>query len=354
MNGYYAHSVIRETAMKLPITFCFFTLSALCSCSDPPGTAYTEADLVVGESVRQVALSDYLIFDLEKPGTVTEGADTHDSGTDRIEYKVSNGGNYRFCYEEASANGHTIDVLVENNEPLLTLGRGSKCGSANLFPGTAALLLTHDGRGDTVPVFVRPSYSYARASSSEPESNLTILISTVRCPDCNLSRLDLRGRHLEGVDFANADLSHSDLTGAYLQCANLSGANLSEAKLGMAWWPDHAVCDKGSVGKCNKRMVFLPGFNLHSFYYFVWDHRFDSKCTTRVQGISSMSQFLQFKPLLFPVGCEPPFLIHMESAGRLEDWNIDAWYIDMMHPEEEAPTTCFPPLNPRDPLTLQY
>lgn len=62
------------------------------------------------------------------------------------------------------------------------------------------------------------------------------LLSTKKCPLCDLSNaglvmIDLRGADLRGADLSFANLSQANLTGADLRGANLTGTSLNRANL---------------------------------------------------------------------------------------------------------------------------
>ena len=59
----------------------------------------------------------------------------------------------------------------------------------------------------------------------KPE-DLEKLKKTNGCPNCDLSRANLKGADLVGTYLAGADLRNADLRGANLQEAKLQGANL--------------------------------------------------------------------------------------------------------------------------------
>lgn len=61
--------------------------------------------------------------------------------------------------------------------------------------------------------------------------NVNRLLSTNRCPGCDLTGVDLRGAHLIGADLRQANLTGADLEGVNLEGADLTKANLTGANL---------------------------------------------------------------------------------------------------------------------------
>jgi uncharacterized protein YjbI with pentapeptide repeats len=90
-------------------------------------------------------------------------------------------------------------------------------------------------------VFLISSSYLAQAANPD---HLKQLRRTKKCPGCDLSYANLRGRNLKGADLSGANLSsanlrganlkEADLTGANLNLANLTGANLTGANLSQA------------------------------------------------------------------------------------------------------------------------
>lgn len=76
----------------------------------------------------------------------------------------------------------------------------------------------------------------ASPAIAENLNHTSQLLSTRRCPFCDLSnaglvRANLAGAQLQGADLRNANLSRADLTGVDLTGADLSGASLYGANL---------------------------------------------------------------------------------------------------------------------------
>ncbi|MBE9194558.1 pentapeptide repeat-containing protein [Synechocystis sp. LEGE 06083] len=83
--------------------------------------------------------------------------------------------------------------------------------------------------------------TFAGAAHGANFEDLTQLLSTKKCPLCdlrgaglvmvNLTRADLTGADLSGANLSGADLTGANLSGANLTSASLNGANLSGANL---------------------------------------------------------------------------------------------------------------------------
>ncbi len=75
------------------------------------------------------------------------------------------------------------------------------------------------------------------SASAENLQHVRQLLSTKKCPQCELSNAglvlaNLEGANLSGADLTRANLSQANLVGADLSGANLSGASLNGANLG--------------------------------------------------------------------------------------------------------------------------
>jgi len=91
--------------------------------------------------------------------------------------------------------------------------------------------------------------------------SLKKLLDTKKCPNCDLSKANLKGANLRGANLSGANLSDAILSGANLFNANLNnailkGANLSNAKLG------RAKLDEANLSFANLNNAILKGANL--------------------------------------------------------------------------------------------
>lgn len=74
--------------------------------------------------------------------------------------------------------------------------------------------------------------AYSLSTSAFDAQDLTTLLDTKICNECNLERAVLRDQQLAGAQLKAADLNRADLRGANLRGANLTEASLRRAKLG--------------------------------------------------------------------------------------------------------------------------
>ena len=81
--------------------------------------------------------------------------------------------------------------------------------------------------------------------------SLKKLLDTKKCPNCDLSKANLKGANLSGADLNRANLSDANLSEANLSDADLYGANLSDADLSGA-----------NLTKANLKGADLTGTNL--------------------------------------------------------------------------------------------
>ena len=73
--------------------------------------------------------------------------------------------------------------------------------------------------------------AYTLFASAFDSQDLTTLLDTKICNECNLESAVLRDQQLEGAQLKGANLNKADLRGANLRGADLTGASLTQAKL---------------------------------------------------------------------------------------------------------------------------
>ena len=81
--------------------------------------------------------------------------------------------------------------------------------------------------------------------------SLKKLLDTKKCPNCDLSKANLKGANLRGANLSGANLSNANLSNANLNGANLNKADLSKANL-----------NKANLSKANLKWANLSGANL--------------------------------------------------------------------------------------------
>ena len=96
--------------------------------------------------------------------------------------------------------------------------------------------------------------------------SLKKLLDTKKCPNCDLSKVNLSVANLTEANLGGADLSGAELTKADLSDANLSGADLYEALLGSAYLKganlSGADLTKANLSYANLSDANLTGANL--------------------------------------------------------------------------------------------
>ncbi len=78
---------------------------------------------------------------------------------------------------------------------------------------------------------IMPYTQAGQESVSSVEENVAQLLSTRKCPGCDLHGANLKGAQLENADLKGANLSGADLMNAELSGADLSNADLTNANL---------------------------------------------------------------------------------------------------------------------------
>lgn len=269
-----------------------------------------------------------------EPASVTAAGDSNgESGTDLIPYQYSRSLNHTFCYEDGNSDSnHSMVLNNSNGEEVLSMSANDECVSAIMPAGEFQLVLTHGEHVDSTDLtflVTQPNsgslseinssnYSIvsrlmshignlliSSAHAETTEDNVTTLISTNACKNCDLTGADLdnatltfadlsgadltdailtnvdlfestlTGTNFSGADMSEgdfrgsemtyADLSDTNLSGAYFSSAQLSPADLhnatvtdtdfDNANLVGATWTDGGICDITSVGFCNSTAV---------------------------------------------------------------------------------------------------
>ncbi len=284
------------------LLFGFISLGAIGGCNNNGGgqdgtRALTENDFVNDPTKFANAEKGVVVTFLEHPGSEEPENDTGEIGNDVIPFKYKSTLNHTICWEDDNVDSkHFMILLNSDGKEVLRVEANGGCVTEVIEAGDYKMVLTHGGHDDDIdPVFLTPApedeqvtkrdefdqkeiktanaFSYkmhrylpgglvkffesisnvftspARAQTTDPNllPNVTTLINTNACGECDLSGASLMGANLSGAELGAANLSGAnlfgaDLSGAELNCAflcgadltfaNLSGADLSEAFLG--------------------------------------------------------------------------------------------------------------------------
>ncbi|EIA1495489.1 pentapeptide repeat-containing protein [Vibrio parahaemolyticus] len=289
-----------------------------------------EKDFANNSRLRANPEQGTVILFLEPPyATVAADDFNGESGSDVIPYRYSRSLYHTFCYEDDNSNSKHSTVLNDSSgAEVLRISANEECVSAVIPEGEYHLVLTHGQHVDSTDItflVTTPdsgsqteinSINYSITSrvlrsigsllinsayADAADNNVTTLISTNACKDCDLSGADLSsatltfadlsgadlsdailtnvdlfestltGTNFSGADLSNGDfrssemaytdLSNANLSGAYFSNAHLSPSNLNHAtvidtnfdyaNLVGATWIDGGICDITSVGFCN-------------------------------------------------------------------------------------------------------
>ena len=241
-------------------------------------------------------------------------------GFDLIPFRYTQTVNHTFCFEDDNdASAHLMVLQDSDGQEVLRASANGGCVTGVLEAGDYEVVLVHGEHVEGIePVFLIPaleegqlterdrqiSSGFARfirsmsniltrpaLAQSDASDNVTTLISTNACENCDLmgvdlSDKDLSGAKLEGanlagsdlsgadfsvanisaailtdVDFSRADLSKANLSGSNLTGSDLAGVNLEGAGFGntiligtilsFATWVNGFTCDIFSIGVCN-------------------------------------------------------------------------------------------------------
>ncbi|WP_108945980.1 pentapeptide repeat-containing protein [Shewanella halifaxensis] len=293
----------------------------------------TEKDFANNTRLRANPEQGTVALFLEPPSATLTADSNGEAGTDLIPYQYSRSLKHTFCYEDTNSNStHTMVLNNSRGEKMLGMTANDECVSVIIPAGEYQLVLTHGQHvdsTDTTFLVTTPdnasqsdgnSVNYSMISkllstigntlinpayADTSDDNVTTLISTNSCQNCDLSGADLNnatltfadlsgadlsdailtnvdlfestltGTNFSGADMSNgdfrgsemtyADLSNANLTGAYFSSAQLSPADLDNAtvtdtdfdnaNLVGATWIDGGICDITSVGFCNSTAV---------------------------------------------------------------------------------------------------
>jgi len=326
------------------LLFGFISLGAIGGCNNNGGgqdgtQALTENDFFNDPNLSANPKKGIVVVFLEPAEAPEEDNLTGVLGVDVIPYSYTRTLNHTICWEDDNVDSKHFMILQNSDgeEVLRALANGG-CVTEVIEAGDYGMILTHGEHVAKIdPVFLIPipedeqvtkrdefdqrefrtangfpskMYRYipgglvkffdsisnvftrpARAQTGgDPSANLTTLINTNACGECNLTGVNLSGKDLSGgqlgaANLTGADLFNANLSGAELNCAFLCGANLmmanlngadlsaaflndeltnaqlnncpvatvcqDDADLRGATWIDGGTCDILSLGKCN-------------------------------------------------------------------------------------------------------
>ena len=309
--------------LKFIYIFVFLPLGLLITACDDNGTttggqARTENDFVNEPGLMADPENDLVVMFLERPVILEEltqevgsGNDTAEQGVDKFSYRYERDVNHTVCWEDDNEEAaHTVTHVNSDGEEVLEAVANGGCVSELIPAGDYEVIVTHDGVSDDQPVFFRPqkdgseiakksntvdfgeiiklfqftNKSYAQSDDSD--ENRTTLITTKKCPECDLSggsfegakltgaelpnaiaagadftdailiqadlsAATLDGAILSGADLTGADLSNADMTNSFLLSTNLTNTDLTFALLSGASWCNGCLCTTSSIGECN-------------------------------------------------------------------------------------------------------
>ena len=288
----------------------------------------TEREFANDRNLRANPEDGIVAVHLEPPTASQNANITGEVGFDVIPYRYNRTINHNFCFLNASDTEHSVRLQMPDGTQILSAEPDGECVSAVVAPGEYEVVLTHGQHVDRAePVFLitlpdaqefstnqrATNSSFARfletisnvfnrpANAQTVDANVTTLISTNSCVNCDLSGSDLTGNDLTfttlngadlsnanlsgvslfeglmiGTNFSGADLSNTDLRGSDMTSANMTNADLTgaffdnsvlksalfvgaditdasfdNASLVGAIWIDGGTCDVASIGMCN-------------------------------------------------------------------------------------------------------
>ena len=206
-----------------------------------------------------------VVMFLEHPDTEKPDNDTGEVGIDRIPHRYTSTLNHTFCWEDDDGDAeHFMELEDSDGNEILKIDVNGECVTEVIKAGDYVMIIHHDGKKEkTHPIFIIPVRSggqqaqridtnqrllkserniYARlinnlnsiitpktnAQTPTPAENLTTILNTNECQECNLF----------GVDLSGANLSEADLSSVDLSAANLTDVTLDDTIFTSALWCD--------------------------------------------------------------------------------------------------------------------
>lgn len=257
-----------SVAIIVLVSFAFFACGGSGGDSDGPKSAPSQDDpepqeaKILSENLTDIdqdkiqvnaEVDTYLTF-LEPVGTSEEINLTGEIGYDVFSYVYDRDIVHTFCWEEQIPEyAHSMTIFDNSGAEVLSVDGNAGCVTETIAPGIYEVIVTHNGLSDEIyPIFFVPQsegmvknshgiedmlfskfknllsfvslseISHAQTAASE----VTTMITTNSCLNCDLRNLNVRGQSLFGVNLAAANLASSILDEADLRFSILTGANL--------------------------------------------------------------------------------------------------------------------------------
>ncbi len=211
------------------IIFAIAVLVNFTSAVSGPVKVLTETDFVQDSALFAIPEDEIVAVFLESPLSGGAPNDTGIIGIDVIPYAYEQDIEQTFCWDDDSPNSEHYVALIDNSgKEVMTVFSGGECVTETIAEGDYEMRIMHDGKSDKqVAVFIIPEGDKALL-------NLTSVLNSDKCIECDLSNVNLSSVDLSGVDLTDAILNNAILVDADLSGSNLSGADLSNADLSRA------------------------------------------------------------------------------------------------------------------------
>lgn len=258
---------MRFQASFLRVVLIFSVLICFTSCDNnnntSDGQARTENDFVNNPGQKANPEKDLVVMFLEHLTAPPHDNQTGELGFDVFTFNYKRTLSHTFCWEDENEGaGHFMVMRNDDGGDVLRVEANGGCVTEVIPAGNYVVTLTHDNLTQTIhPIFIEPQQEGELAEASglferigvymtsllakvdlteisyAQTNNLTTLMNTGICVNCDLEGADLSGQDLNHViltgadlfeaDLSDADLNHAILTNAVLASANMSGADLS-------------------------------------------------------------------------------------------------------------------------------
>jgi len=276
-QGYLVNSILFISFLVV------MSLGLIGGCSDSGGgndsQVLTENDFADDPSLQVDPDKQIIVDFLESPDSDTPQNDTGPVGIDEILITYPQTETRTFCWEDDNSEAMDYMVLFDSQEEVvLRVDVNGDCVTDTIESGDYVMELHHDqSMGDPRPIFIIPDLDQNQqamktdglfngfkvvvakiltgiqntisknARAQTVQQNITTLLRTNSCVEC-----DLRDAIMGGANFSGADLRKAVLWYTQFFFADLSGADLRYADLQTATWCNGSCeCKFPSHGTCN-------------------------------------------------------------------------------------------------------
>ena len=243
MSGFLKSPGYLKKCLGLILLFGFISLGAIGGCSNnngggqDPSQALTENDFANDPALRDNPEEGVVVDFLEPPLSEEPENDTGVVGIDEIPVTYPQTVEQTFCWEDGDLDAmHFMELIDSEGSEVLRVDVNGECVTEIIEAGDYVVTIHHDGMTETTfPIFMIPNpddiqeakeaeglinrfkvviaqildgiqNSVSKDARAQPtvQDNINTLITTKKCPGCNLFKADLTGADLRGATLSSA------------------------------------------------------------------------------------------------------------------------------------------------------